>query len=812
MVVCNDPTELRRVLSVSSGFRRSPWYSCLRLDPSKDNVLCTPNNKVHQQLRSYLKPGYTLGSDHQEQLVDEQIMKLVQLVEREYVSTKGKFRTMDLVRVSQYLVHDVISSVGFGRYFGYLDANDDLYGAIHIVKTITPPLMVAGLFHSIFVTVAKSPFMKPFLPKPSDKQGLGVVLGIIKGQVEKRYGAKKIENRDVLQSFVDSSLPRDMVESECMVQIVAGTATTATAISSAIFHVSSNPGVYRKLQEEIDAATKTVSRPVISDQQAKDLPYLQAVIREALRIWPPSAALQPHRSDEDELICGVKVPAQTDVAWAPFTLMRNKAVFGEDADMFNPDRWIDAEPGRFREMELTQGMVFFSGSRWECMGKKLAYMEITKSLFELFRRYDLAMLNPVEPFTWKNYAEPNMLLLTLALLPTLSLTAIVPVHSYTRCQRNTQNPLEGCPPRTLYVSQSDERAQFHTIQSAITSIPNNTVPYTILVAPGTYTEQLNVTRQGPLTLLGMTDRPWGSGLYADVDGKSRQENDVHVYWNSANHDAVFPDNVYTGVLTIGPNLNATLTGSGPTGFPVPEDTPFGCTDFRAYNIDFRNEYTPYANGPAHALGVSRANAGFYSCGFYSYQDTVYIGKLGNAYFYDSVVAGQTDFLYGFGTLYIEKSTLALRGCGGGITAWKGTNTTFHNKYGVYISDSRVVAANSSIASEIEDKCSLGRPWNEGHRSVFMNTYFDPSILPAGYTPWKGQPNGRIGPNTTMAVYHVYGPGYDGAAAEASDVTKVFHRRQVTPFRRPINVFMTPTGKQPNIGWIDPYVLLLGRSP
>ncbi|RYP42672.1 hypothetical protein DL767_000041 [Monosporascus sp. MG133] len=727
VVVCNDPAELRRVLSVSSGFRRSPWYSCIRMDPSKENILCMSNNKDHQQLRSYLKPGYTMGSNHQEQLVDEQILKLVQLVEREYVSTKTKFPAMDLTRVTQYLVHDVISSVGFGRSFGYLEANDDLYGAIHIVKTITPPLMVAALFPSIFLAVAKSPFTKPFLPKPNDKQGLGVVLGIVKDQVEKRYGPEKIENKDVLQLFVESGLPRDMVESECLLQLVAGTATTAIAICSAIFHVSSNPGVYRKLQGEIDAATKTVSRPVISDQQAKDLPYLQAVIKEALRMWPPSAGLQPHRSDNDEIICGVKVPAQTDVAWAPFTLMKNKAVFGEDASVFNPDRWIDVQPERFREMELTQSMVFSSGSRWECMGKRLAYMEIAKTLFELFRRYDLAVLNPVQPFTWKSYA--------------------------------------------------------HEAQG-----------------------------YGPLTLLGMTDRPWGAGRYSDIDGSSAQENAVQVYWNSANHDAVFPDNVYTGVLTIGPNLNATLTGSGPTGFPVPEDTPFGCTDFRAYNIDFRNEYTPYANGPAHALGVSRANAGFYSCGFYSYQDTVYVGKLGNAYFHDTVVAGQTDFLYGFGTLYIEKSTLALRGCGGGITAWKGTNTTFPNKYGVYISNSRVVAANSSIASEIEDKCSLGRPWNDGHRSVFMETYFDSSILPAGYTPWSGQPNGRIGPNTTMAVYDVYGPGYDAAAEEASNVTKVFSRSQVKPFRRPIDVFMTPTGKQPNIGWIDPYSLLFGRSP
>ncbi|EME88625.1 carbohydrate esterase family 8 protein [Pseudocercospora fijiensis CIRAD86] len=54
---------------------------------------------------------------------------------------------------------------------------------------------------------------------------------------------------------------------------------------------------------------------------------------------------------------------------------------------------------------------------------------------------------------------------------------------------------------------------------------------------------------------------------------------------------------------------------------------------------------------------------------------VYVGKLGNVYMFGSIVAGQTDFLYGFGTLWIEKSRLLLRSCGGGITAWKGTNTT-----------------------------------------------------------------------------------------------------------------------------------------
>jgi hypothetical protein len=57
---------------------------------------------------------------------------------------------------------------------------------------------------------------------------------------------------------------------------------------------------------------------------------------------------------------------------------------------------------------------------------------------------------------------------------------------------------------------------------------------------------------------------------------------------------------------------------------VPADTPFGNVDFRAYNIDFINDFKNYATGPALAVSVSYANTGFYYCGFYSYQDTVSI--------------------------------------------------------------------------------------------------------------------------------------------------------------------------------------------
>ncbi|KAH3920611.1 pectinesterase [Parastagonospora nodorum] len=356
------------------------------------------------------------------------------------------------------------------------------------------------------------------------------------------------------------------------------------------------------------------------------------------------------------------------------------------------------------------------------------------------------------------------------------------------CQHPSENPLEGCPENTILVGQNQKHT---TVQSAILSLPNDSSSHHILIQPGNYTEQVNVTRPGPVYLLGQTRAP-----------NDQSKNVVSIIWRNATGAALNStlDNAYTSTLTVAPTFNSSKTGSGPTGDLVPAGTPFGNVDFRAYNIDFINDFKNYATGPALAVSVSYANAGFYFSGFYSYQDTVYVGKLGNAYFYKNEIAGQTDFLYGFGTAWIQSSLLTLRNCGGGITAWKGTNTTFVNKYGVYIHDSDVRKANASLA--ITGLCALGRPWNALHRSIFANCNLDDSIKPSGYIAW-GTTDPRFGANTTMAEYKSYGPGWNATARAMSNVSIVMSDKQYEPYSSLDKVFQHPfDGKFGNTGWID----------
>lgn len=209
--------------------------------------------------------------------------------------------------------------------------------------------------------------------------------------------------------------------------------------------------------------------------------------------------------------------------------------------------------------------------------------------------------------TWLNLVTQVSLV-----VQTFSSIVLAAPAAYVDCQKPTLDPLTNCPNGTILVSASSTHdVHFNTIQSAIESLPHDMSHQIILILPGNYTEQLNITRPGPVTLLGQTPHP-----------TLQSRNQVQVYWAAANVKGRYTDNAFTAVLTVAPTLESSLTGSGPTGYPVPSNTPFGCVKFSAYNIDFRNVYAEYAAAQSLAVSISYANAGFYWCGIYSYQDTV----------------------------------------------------------------------------------------------------------------------------------------------------------------------------------------------
>ena len=328
-------------------------------------------------------PGYNgKDVDNLHELIDEQVLGFVRLLETKYLSTDTSYRPVDLARKVQYFTLDVISALAFGKKLGYLEADRDAFHYIETTEKTVPFLMATALMPWL-LDIMQSPKLKWLIPDARNMVGIGTVMQLAQQAVETRYGKKAEVKRDMLGSFVAHGLSKQDAEGESVVQIIAGSDTSATAIRSTMLFIMTNPQVYTRFQAEIDqrVAAGLISSP-ITDAEAKAFPYLQAVIREGLRMWPPATGLLPKVSSVDEVVCGMRIPAGTNVAWAPFTIMRNKTVFGDDAGIFRPERWLDVPQDRWRLMDQTVMLDFGSPSRWECLGKNIAMIELNKTYVE----------------------------------------------------------------------------------------------------------------------------------------------------------------------------------------------------------------------------------------------------------------------------------------------------------------------------------------------------------------------------------------------------------------------------------------------
>lgn len=152
-----------------------------------------------------------------------------------------------------------------------------------------------------------------------------------------------------------------------------------------MLYIITSPHVYSTLQAEIDRAVleSKISSPIITNNEARELPYLQAVIREGLRISPPATGLiskkVPPKGDK---INGIFLPAGTKIGANMWALLRRKDVFGPDSDVFRPERWLDASPEDLQKMETVSDLVWGYG-RYVCLGKSVALIELNKIFVEV---------------------------------------------------------------------------------------------------------------------------------------------------------------------------------------------------------------------------------------------------------------------------------------------------------------------------------------------------------------------------------------------------------------------------------------------
>lgn len=168
---------------------------------------------------------------------------------------------------------------------------------------------------------------------------------------------------------------------------VAGVDSTATGIRMVILYLITAPSSLQALHKEIDAFLATspdiMEGRIITDAEAQRLPYLQACIKEGLRMHPPGTGWMNKQPPPGGCeMHGYFLPEGTQIATNIMYLMHDPEIFGVDADVFRPERWIECSPDKYQEMSRAQDLVFGYG-RHQCMGNRIAMMEINKAVFEV---------------------------------------------------------------------------------------------------------------------------------------------------------------------------------------------------------------------------------------------------------------------------------------------------------------------------------------------------------------------------------------------------------------------------------------------
>lgn len=118
-------------------------------------------------------------------------------------------------------------------------------------------------------------------------------------------------------------------------------------MQSFFHHILSSPPVYAKIVAEIESAVRDATIPRdgnVAWAEAQNLPYVQACLKEAMRVRPAvglnmTRVVPPEGAELD----GHRFPGGVTVAANGWVLHRDREVFGEDADEFRPERWVEGE-------------------------------------------------------------------------------------------------------------------------------------------------------------------------------------------------------------------------------------------------------------------------------------------------------------------------------------------------------------------------------------------------------------------------------------------------------------------------------------
>ncbi|KAK4223596.1 putative cytochrome P450 pisatin demethylase-like protein [Podospora fimiseda] len=405
-----DPTAIKTLYGAGTAFTKTDFYTAFHAHWARypEHFVAT-DETMHSQRRRLVNHIYSMTNISRFEPGIDTCTSLI--LNHFHTLSKSSSPTTDLSIWFRWYAFDVVGELFFSHHFGFLAEKKDYKGWIESTDLLIPFMAIASVIQ---------PWLRPFLMfagilKPSILRGakmIGTIEKVCQECIDTRV--KEMEELPeerkedllgqffgVMESYGDEGWFGGLeIKGEIYTALMAGSDTTAIALTSILYHLLKKPETYRKLKKEIDDATKAgeLSKPFIRYQEASKLRYLDAVVKEGMRIHASVALSLPrHVPEGGAEVAGEWFLGGYRVGVNPQLIQRDRSVYGDDADEFRPERWLEGDAANMDRHILTWG----DGAHL-CLGKNIALMEIYKLVPELIRSFDMELVNSDKDWTVTN--------------------------------------------------------------------------------------------------------------------------------------------------------------------------------------------------------------------------------------------------------------------------------------------------------------------------------------------------------------------------------------------------------------------------
>ncbi|KAF1985411.1 cytochrome P450 monooxygenase-like protein [Aulographum hederae CBS 113979] len=366
--------------------RKDPRFYLADISYEQPGIM-SANDEAHSRIRKSFSHAFSDAAlREQEPILNNYFDLFIQRLKDQIDGpSAGK---VDIVSWLNFCTFDIIGDLIFGEPF-------------HALETGTYDAWISNIFQNVkfialmrfgahFKTVGKV-FGTILGSIPAVQRAQSEHVNYTTVRVAKRLDTKT-ERKDFITYIMrhndERGVSREEIYSTTGTVVIGGSETSATLLSGALYHLLQNPEIFSKLKDEVRSAFSSAGD--FSLQSTGQLPYLRAVIEEALRIYPPVPTLLPRiTAPEGNTISGYFVPGNTTVGvhqWSTYQSTRNFA----NPEKFVPERWLETHPAEYASDNKAACQPFSVGPR-NCIGKNLAYSEMRSILARLVWHFEIEL-------------------------------------------------------------------------------------------------------------------------------------------------------------------------------------------------------------------------------------------------------------------------------------------------------------------------------------------------------------------------------------------------------------------------------------